>query len=98
MEANMKTVDTPYGPLPVVDTWRQCRHTRTGWTGVNKKGQRMNIGYRPEERGYGPARMPDRDYVVLTRDAAAHEYGDVHGHVPMGVALVERAVRGRKAS
>jgi len=35
----------------------------------------VNISYRPEERDFGPARMPDKDYVVLTRDAAAHEHG-----------------------
>ena len=92
----MKTIDTPHGVLPVIDTWKKCRHTKTGWTGVNEKGQRVNISYRPEERDFGPARMPDKDYVVLTRDAAAHEHGDVYGHVPMGVALIERA--GRKVS
>jgi len=53
----------------------------------------VNISYRPEERDFGPARMPDRDYLVLTRDAAAHEHGDINGHVPEGVILIERAVR-----
>ena len=80
----------------MLDTWRRCRHTRAGWTGVNEKGQRVNISYRPEECAYGPARMPDKDYVVIVRNAASHEYGDVHGHVPEGVVLIERA--GRKAS
>jgi hypothetical protein len=93
----MQTVETPYGVLPVVDTWRQCRHTRAGWTAINEKGQRLNLTYRPEERDFGPARMPDWDYVVLTRPAAANEYGDVHGHVPMGVALLERTSRTAKA-
>ena len=61
----MKMIDTPtHGVLPVLDVWKQCRHTKTGWTGVNEQGQRVNIGYRPEERDFGPARMPDRDYVV----------------------------------
>ena len=67
----MKTIDTPHGVLPVIDTWKKCRHTKTGWTGVNEEGQRVNISYRPEERDFGPARMPDLHYVILTRDAAA---------------------------
>jgi len=86
----MKMIDTPtHGVLPVLDVWKQCRHTKTGWTGVNEQGQRVNIGYRPEERDFGPARMPDRDHVVLTRDAAAH-HGDINRHVSEGVILIER--------
>jgi len=91
----MQTVDTPYGPLPVIDTWRECRHTKTGWTAINQKGQRLNLTYRPEERSPYPARMPDKDYVVLVRDAVGNESRDVAGHVAMGVALLERATRAK---
>ena len=85
-----------YGRLPVLDIWHECRHTKTGWTAINRKGQRLNLCRPPNERDFGPARMPDKDYVVLTRDAAAHEHcRDVHGHVPMGVALIERAARAK---
>jgi hypothetical protein len=53
--ASVRTIDTfEHGPLPVLDTWRQCRHTKTGWTAINEAGERLNITYRPEERGYGP--------------------------------------------
>jgi hypothetical protein len=91
----VRTVDTSYGPLPVVDTWRDCRHTKTGWTGVNDKGERVNMSYRPEERAYGPARMPDEDHVVLVRDAVGSEPRDVAGFTPVGAVLIERAARGK---
>ena len=82
---DMRTIDTDsHGPLPVLDTWRECHNTKSGWTGVNDKGERVNITYRPEERAFGPARLPDKDYVVLMR-------GDAYGGVVEGVALIERA-------
>jgi hypothetical protein len=87
----MRTIDTfSHGPLPVLDTWRQCRNTKTGWGGVNEAGERVNITYRPEERAYGPARMPDLDYVVIMHDAS-------HTGAPEGIILIERAhARGRR--
>src|SRR6516225_1944704 len=94
--ASMQTVDTfGHGRLPVLDVWRECRHTRDGWTAINQKGQRLNLTYRPEERSPYPARMPDKDYVVLVRDAVGNESRDVAGHVAMGVALLERATRAK---
>src|SRR5262245_44017577 len=82
-----RTIETAYGELPVLDTWRGCRHTETGWTGVNEKGERVNIAYRPEEREFGPARMPpDKDYVVIMR-------GDPLSGAAEGVVLIERAIR-----
>lgn len=86
---NMRTIDTDWhGPLPVLDTWRECRNTKAGWTGVNDKGERVSITYRPEERAFGPARMPpNKDYVVLMR-------GDAYGGAVEGVVLIERAQRG----
>ena len=68
----------------MLDTWRECRNTKSGWTGVNNKGERVNITYRLEEQAFGPARMPDRDYVVLMR-------GDALSGAAEGVALIERA-------
>ena len=91
----MRTVDTPYGLLPVVDSWKECRHTGDGWTAVNEKGERLNIRRPLSESNYGPARMPDRDYVVIMRDAVGHEPRDVSGHVPVGVALIERTPRAK---
>jgi hypothetical protein len=82
----MRTVDTLRGPLPVLDTWRECRNTDTGWTAVNEKGERLNITYPPSERDSGLARVPpdDMDYVTLVR-----------GGVIEGVALIERAPRAK---
>jgi hypothetical protein len=91
----MQTIDTAYGMLPVIDTWRDCRHTKTGWTAVNGKGERLNIRYRPEDRWPGPARMPDEDHAVIGRDAGPGEHGDVGGHVAVGAVLIERAVRAK---
>jgi hypothetical protein len=85
----MRTIDTDsHGELAVIDVWKECRNTKTGWSGVNEKGERVNIAYRPSESDFGPARMPlDRDYVVLIR-------GDVGG-APEGVVLIERASRAK---
>jgi hypothetical protein len=57
------------------------RHTRAGWTGVDEKGERVNITYR-QESGFGPARIPPKDYIIM-RGAA--------GGAPEGVVLIERA-------
>ena|SRR6516162_9956213 len=92
---SVRTIDTfEHGPLPVLDTWRQCRHTRTGWTGINEKGERLNIRFR-EQDAFGPARIPKKNYAVLVRAAGPGECGTVSGHVPVGVALIERAARGK---
>jgi hypothetical protein len=94
----MRTLVTDtHGELPVLGIWRRCRHTRTGWTGVREDGAVVDIRYRPEEREWGPARMPPKDYVVVARAAAAHEFGDVAGHVTKGVILIERASPKKKA-
>jgi|SRR6516162_6310347 hypothetical protein len=91
---SVRTIDTfEHGPLPVLDTWRDCRHTRTGWTAINGRGERLNIRYRPEDRWPGPARMPDADHAVIGRDAGPGEYGDVGGRVAVGAILIERAPR-----
>jgi hypothetical protein len=92
---NTRTVDTPYGVLPVVDVWRRCRHTKTGWIGINEKGQRLRIRHRPEERWPSPARMPDEDYAVIGRSAVGDEPRSVNGLVAVGVALIERAARSK---
>jgi hypothetical protein len=90
----MQTVDTFHGELPVIDTWKQCRHTKTGWTGVNAAGERLNIRSHPDEEQFGPARMPpDKEYVILARKPGPGEFGNVSGLVPVGVALIERALR-----
>jgi hypothetical protein len=89
--ATPQMVATPYGELPVIGVWRQCRHTRTGWSAIDERGQRLNLCRPPDERARGPARMPDEDYVVIVRDAVGHEPRDVAGHVPRGVVLIERA-------
>ena len=92
---SVRTIDTfEHGPLPVLDTWRQCWHTRTGWTGINEKGERLNIRFR-EQDAFGPARIPKKNYAVLVRAAGPGECGTVSGHVPVGVALIERAARGK---
>jgi len=88
-----RTIDTVYGLLPVIDTWRDCRHTKTGWTAINGKGERLNIRYRPEDRWPGPARMPAEGQAVIGRAAGAGEYGDVGGRVAVGAVLIERAPR-----
>jgi hypothetical protein len=94
-QADVRTLDTvEHGPLPVLDVWKECRNTGTGWTGINEKGERLDIRLR-EPDAFGPARMPDKDYAVLVRPAGPCEYGDVSGHVPVGVALIERAARAR---
>jgi len=88
----MRTIDTfGYGPLPVLGTLTQCRNTRKGWTGIREDGAIVEVTYRPEESAYGPARMPDKDYVVQTRPAVANELRDIHGNVVLGVVLIERA-------
>jgi hypothetical protein len=90
----MRTVDTClYGPLPVLGTLTQCRNTRKGWTGIREDGAVVEVTYRPEEREFGPARMPDTGYIVSTRPAVAGEHGNVHGNVSIGVVLLERAKR-----
>jgi hypothetical protein len=80
----MRTVDTLRGPLPVLDVWRECRNTDTGWSAVNEKGERLNITYPPGERDSGLARVPpdDMGHVILVR-----------GGVIEGVALIERTSR-----
>ena len=91
-----RTVDTVYGPLPVLDVLRQCRYMKGGrsWTGINEKGERLNIRFR-EQDAFGPARIPKKNYAVLVRAAGPGECGTVSGHVPVGVALIERAARGK---
>jgi len=88
MQAQARTVETfGHGTLPVLDVWKQCRHTETGWIGVDEKGQRVNMCYRPEdERRWGPARMPPKDYVIV-RDARG---------APIGAVVIERARRQEK--
>jgi hypothetical protein len=90
-----RTIDTlEHGPLPVLDVWRECRNTKTGWTGINEKGERLNIRLR-EKDAFGPARMPDKDYAIIVRDAVPHDPRVIGDHVPVGVALIERAARGK---
>jgi len=90
---SVRTIDTAeHGPLPVLDVWRECRNTRTGWTGINEKGERLDIRFR-EQNAFGPARMPPGDYVVLARAAGPGDKRVIGDHVPMGVALIERALR-----
>jgi hypothetical protein len=92
----MQTVDTFHGELPVIDTWRDCRHTKTGWTAINEAGERLNIRSHPEEEWLGPARMPPhKEYVILARKPGPGEFGNVSGLVPVGVALIERASRAK---
>jgi hypothetical protein len=91
----MRTIDTAeHGPLPVLDTWRECRNTKTGWTGINEKGERLDIRLRKPD-SLGPARMPDKDYAIIVRDANPQDTRVSGDHVPIGVALIERAVRSK---
>ena len=91
---SVRTIDTfEHGPLPVLDTWRDCRHTRTGWTAINGKGERLNIRYHPEDCWPGPARMPDEDHAVIGRSAVGDEPRNAGGYVAVGAVLIERAPR-----
>jgi hypothetical protein len=59
-----------YGKLPVVETWVDCHHTKTGWSGQRKSdGAVIDITYDPSASAAGPptiARMPsDKDWGVL---------------------------------
>ena len=40
MTATPQTVATPYGELPVIGVWRQCRHTR-GHIAAEREAQRL---------------------------------------------------------
>jgi hypothetical protein len=88
--ASMRTVDTSYGLLPVIDTWRDCHHTRTGWTGVNDKGERVNVYSQSKD---APACIPP-DHLVLSRAAVGDE-PSYAGRVPVGAVLIERAPRAK---
>ena len=86
-----RMIDTrEHGPLPVIDVWRKCRHTKSGWTAVNQKGQRLDIRLRKPD-SLGPARMPDTDYAIIVRAAGPNDTRVDGDHVPIGVALLERA-------
>ena len=89
----MQMIDTAYGMLPVIDTWRDCRHTKAGWTAINGKGERLNIRYHPEDCWPGPARMPDEDHAVIGRSAVGDEPRNAGGSVAVGAVLIERAPR-----
>jgi hypothetical protein len=76
-----------YGTLPVIETWTDCYHTKTGWRGRRKSdGAEMDVGYDPRERAGLPpviARMPDKNWGISW---------DKDGHI-LGAIRIERRVR-----
>ena len=85
-----RTVDTVYGPLPVIDTLKECHYTKVGWTGINEKGERVNVYSTHKD---APACIPP-DHLVLSREAVGNE-PSFAGRVPVGAVLIERAARGK---
>jgi hypothetical protein len=82
----MRTIMTDMcGELPVIETWKQCRHTKTGWRGICENGEIVNMVYDPKVNPSGRARMPDQDYVIMCRDGKV-----------VGAVLIERARRRAK--
>jgi len=89
-----RTVDTVYGPLPVLDVLRQCRYMKGGrsWTGINEKGERVNVYSKSKDV---PATIQTMDHFVIVRAAVGNEPCNAAGHVPVGAIMVERAARAR---
>jgi hypothetical protein len=90
MEMSMQTIDLIWG-LPVLDVLKGCRRTKTGWYGINRAGQRVNVLNHPENfDADSPARMPRSNVVPIVPHRG-------YSGVPVGVVLVERAhARGNK--
>jgi hypothetical protein len=87
---SMRTIDTVYGLLSVIDTLKGCHYTKEGWTGINEKGERVNVYSQSKD---APACIPP-DHLVLSRAAVGNE-PSFAGRVPVGAVLIERAARGR---
>jgi hypothetical protein len=60
-----------YGPLPVIETWIDCRHTKAGWCGRRKSdGAPVNITYDPRDYGGHPGCRRKLGYMA--RERACH--------------------------
>jgi hypothetical protein len=88
----VRTIDTVYGPLPVIDTLKECRYIKNGWCGIDERGERVNVYSQSKDI---PAIIPtDPAHLVIVRAAVGNELSFA-GRVPVGAILIERAARGK---